>query len=143
LRKILHTIYVVEVGCFIFHRARFHQPITYEHVLLQRENLIEFLSLTWNPNLMNLIWMFVCPLLIWHSCQVWYWCVYALFWCHSCKVWYWYLYALFWNAILFRFYVNVFIPYFEMSFLSGFLLMMLCTILIYHSWRCHCCQVVY
>jgi hypothetical protein len=38
---------------------------------------------------------------------------------------------------------NVFIPYFEMPFLSGFLLMMLCTILIYHSWRCHCCQVVY
>ena len=140
----MHTIYVVEVGCFIFHRARFHPPITYEHVLLQRENLIEFLSLTWNPNLMNLIWMFVCPLLIWHSCQVWYWCVYALFW---------YVILVRFDIDIFMpsfempffsgFMFNVFIPYFEMPFLSGFLLMMLCTILIYHSWRCHCCQVVY
>jgi hypothetical protein len=45
----------VQFGGSIFHRARLHPPITYEHVLLQRENLIEFLSLTSNPNLMNLI----------------------------------------------------------------------------------------
>ena len=63
--------------------------------------------------------------------------------CHFYQVWYWYLYALFWDAILVRFYVNVFIPYFEMPFLSGFILMLLCLILRYHSFRCHSSQVLY
>ena len=46
LREISHTIYVAQVVCSICHRARFHLSITYEHALLQRERLIEFLSLT-------------------------------------------------------------------------------------------------
>ena len=48
-REISHTIYVAQIGCSIFNRARFHLSITYEHVHLQRESLIEFLSLTCNP----------------------------------------------------------------------------------------------
>jgi hypothetical protein len=34
-------------------------------------------------------------------------------------------YALFWDAILFRFYINVLMLYFEMSFLPGLVLMRL------------------
>jgi hypothetical protein len=30
-------------------------------------------------------------------------------------------------------------PSFEMPFLSGFILMLLCPILRYNSWRCHSC----
>ena len=104
------------------------------------------------PFLSGLILMSVCPLLRCHSCQVWYWCVHALFWdailvrfdidgfmtslrCHSCQVWYWCLCALFWNAILIRFDINVCMPSFEMPFLSGFILMSL-----YPVFRCHSCQ---
>ena len=111
LREISHTIYVAQVGCSIFHRARFHPSITYEHVLLQRESLIEFLSLTWNP--------------IWHAIIGW--------------IWYECCYALFWYAILIRFDIDIFMPSFEMPFLSGFILMLLCPILRYNSWRCHSC----
>ena len=86
--------------------------------------------------LSGLILMCLCPLLRCNSCHVWYWCLYDLFLkCHSCQVWYWCLYALFWDAILIRFDIDVFMPSFEMPFLSDFILMSLYPVL-----RCHSCQ---
>ena len=37
----LHTIYVQQVGCSIFHHAKFEQTITHQHALLRQENLID------------------------------------------------------------------------------------------------------
>ena len=70
----------------------------------------------------GLIIMRLFPLVRWHYCQVWFWC----------------LYALFWDVILVMFDINVCLPSFEMSFLSGLILMCLCPLL-----RCHFCQVLY
>ena len=53
----------------------------------------------------------------------------------------WMCYALFWYAIFIRFDIDIFMPSFEMPFLSGFILMLLCLILRYHSFRCHSSQV--
>jgi hypothetical protein len=74
------------------------------------------------PFLTGLIMMRLFPLVRWHYCQVWFWC----------------LYALFWDVILVMFDINVCLPSFEMSFLSGLILMCLCPLL-----RCHSCQVWY
>jgi len=57
------------------------------------------------PFFSGLILMSLCPILRWHSCQIWYWCLYALFWD-----------TILGDAILVRFYINV-----------------LCAILRYHS----------
>jgi hypothetical protein len=69
--------------------------------------------------LSGLILMCLCPLLRCHSCQVWYWCVYALFW----------------DAILVMFDIDVFMTSFEMPFLSGLILMSVCPVLRYHSYQ--------
>ena len=142
---------------------------------------------------MNLIWMLLCPLLICHFDQVWYWYLYALFWdallvrfyinvvmahfeiqflempfllgfilmfyalfwdailvrfyinvlcsilrCHSCQVWYWCVYSHLWDDIIARYDIDIFMPSFERSFLSGLILMFVCPLL-----RCHSCQVWY
>ena len=41
LRTRSHTINVAQVGCSIFHLAKFDQTMTHQHVLSQRESLIE------------------------------------------------------------------------------------------------------
>ena len=74
------------------------------------------------PLLSGLILMSLWPLLRCHSCQVWYWCVYALLW----------------DAILVRFDIDVFMTSFEMPFLLGLILISLCPLL-----RCHSCQIWY
>ena len=74
------------------------------------------------PFLSDFILMFLCSILRWHSCQVWYWCAYSHLW----------------DDIIVRFDINIFMPSFEMSFLSGLILMCLCPLL-----RCHYCQVWY
>jgi hypothetical protein len=74
------------------------------------------------PFLRGFILMSLCPLVICHSCQIWYWCVYALLW----------------YAMLVRFDIDVIMPSFVMPFLWGLILMSLCPLL-----RCHSCQVWY
>ena len=74
------------------------------------------------PFLSDFIFIYLCSILGCHYCQVWYWC----------------LYDLFWDAILVRFDIDIFIPSFEMSLLSDLILMSLCPLL-----RCHSCQSSY
>ena len=41
LRARSHTINVAQVGCSIFHLAKFDQTMTHQHVLSRRESLID------------------------------------------------------------------------------------------------------